>query len=315
MTKDITEEFRAFLADNGITVIGQLIADKKLHRIDIEGKRKGNKNGAYVIHPDPPPSGYFEDHSSGGIKLFWRSKRVTNQKLTAKQIKAQRRKIERQRAKREAEEQAKFAAGAERAQSFWAQCEPCEFHEYPINQKKLQATYGGRVGTWIRFVENEFGNRTKITIPNTFVIPIFNESGTLVNLQGIFRHQHPILGRAKDFVPGCRLGGCFYWIGKRADDEGTVLVAEGFATAASLHEETQCRVYVAFSAGNLEKVARIVRKRLPRAQIIIAADNDEKTRGNPGVTAATKAAAAIGGKILIPPVPGDWNDYITSLSD
>lgn len=48
--------------------------------------------------------------------------------------------------------------------------------------------------------------------------------------------------------------------------------------------------------------------------IILCADNDRFTPGNPGVTKAREAALAVGGKILIPPFPEgstgtDWNDW------
>jgi putative DNA primase/helicase len=107
------------------------------------------------------------------------------------------------------------------------------------------------------------------------------------------------------------LAGLFWWIGKRSNQPGeTVLIAEGFATAATLHEQTGLRVYMAFTAGNLLAVGRIVRERLPSANIVFAADNDSQTKGNPGVTKANEAAAAVGGSVAVPPIPNaDFNDY------
>ncbi len=57
---------------------------------------------------------------------------------------------------------------------------------------------------------------------------------------------------AKRFTPGGRVRGCYYSIGKPA---GVLVVAEGFATGASIHEATGCAVAVAFNAGNLKAVA------------------------------------------------------------
>lgn len=61
-------------------------------------------------------------------------------------------------------------------------------------------------------------------------------------------------------------------------------------------------------------MARIIRKLHPDAKIIIAADNDRFTPGNPGVTHARKAALAVGGLVSIPQFPEgvdgtDWNDW------
>ncbi|MDT8281124.1 MAG: DUF3631 domain-containing protein, partial [Erythrobacter sp.] len=63
-----------------------------------------------------------------------------------------------------------------------------------------------------------------------------------------------------------------------------------------------------FSAGNLRPVADAIRNKLPDVQIIIAADNDSETDGNPGITKATEAAQAVGGAVAIPGIHGDFND-------
>jgi len=59
-------------------------------------------------------------------------------------------------------------------------------------------------------------------------------------------------------------------------------------------------VAVAFNAGNLKPVALALRGKFPDAKIILCADNDRFTPGNPGVTKARKAALAVGGRLLVP---------------
>lgn len=93
------------------------------------------------------------------------------------------------------------------------------------------------------------------------------------------------------------------------------MIAEGFAAAATLHEETGYRVYIAFSVGNLLAVGRIIRQHLPDVKIIFAADHDEKTLGNPGLTKANEAALAVDGFVTCPPIAGDFNDYALALQD
>lgn len=141
------------------------------------------------------------------------------------------------------------------------------------------------------------------------MIPLFNELGKLRNVQAIFPEKHPELDRNKDFLAGAELAGLLSWIGGKSD---TVLIAEGFATAATLHQETANRVYIAFTANNLLAVAKAVRKHRPQANIILCADNDKST-GNPGVTKSTEAANAVNGLISIPPIWGDFNDYAAYL--
>ena len=73
---------------------------------------------------------------------------------------------------------------------------------------------------------------------------------------------------------------------------------------------------VAFSAGNLMAVAVGLRAKYPDMGLTIAADDDFLTVGNPGMTAARAAAAAVGAKLAVPNFDGlvrgikdtDWND-------
>ncbi len=58
------------------------------------------------------------------------------------------------------------------------------------------------------------------------------------------------------------MAGCYFSIG---DVNGAVAVCicEGFATGASIHEATDYPVVVAFNAGNLGPVARVLRRGSP----------------------------------------------------
>ena len=69
---------------------------------------------------------------------------------------------------------------------------------------------------------------------------------------------------------------------------------------ASIHECTGHAVAVAFNAGNLEAVAVALRSKYPALKIIIAADDDHQTPGNPGMTKATAAVHATGGTLAVP---------------
>ena len=63
-------------------------------------------------------------------------------------------------------------------------------------------------------------------------------------------------------------------------------------------------VYVAFNAGNLIKVAIGVKREYPNVSIVVCGDNDQWTDGNPGLTAAKKAAAAVRGVWVVPDFNG-----------
>lgn len=72
-------------------------------------------------------------------------------------------------------------------------------------------------------------------------------------------------------------------------------ICEGYATGCSLRFGFDYKIplFVAFDAGNLFKVAIKLRKIYPKTHLIICADNDQKTKGNPGITWAKKALKEI----------------------
>lgn len=127
-----------------------------------------------------------------------------------------------------------------------------------------------------------------------YLVPLRDVGGKLWNLQTIRD-----IGQ-KRFLPGGRVKGCYFSIGK---PEGAVIVCEGFATGASIHEATGQAVAVAFTAGNLPAVTQALRQRYPDIRLIVAADDDSHDAGNPGLTKATAAAQAVGGLLAVPVFP------------
>jgi putative DNA primase/helicase len=135
------------------------------------------------------------------------------------------------------------------------------------------------------------------------VVPARDAAGVLHGLQFIGASG------AKRFLKGARVQGLFGVVGTHGDDacgepgaaaSDVVCVVEGFATGASVHEATGHGVAVAFHAGNLAAVARAIRDRHPPAGIVVCADDDRDTPGNPGLTHARQAASAVGGLLATP---------------
>ena len=99
----------------------------------------------------------------------------------------------------------------------------------------------------------------------------------------------------------------------RSFEQKRILVGEGFATTATLHEAILEPAAVAFNAGNLRPVAEALHAKYPTAQIVICGDNDSATSGNPGLAKAWEAAQAVNGLLAAPlftdPAEGtDFND-------
>jgi putative DNA primase/helicase len=65
-------------------------------------------------------------------------------------------------------------------------------------------------------------------------------------------------------------------------------VAEGYATAATIHEVTEKPVVVCMDCGNLNSVVAGINQRFPGVKITVCADNDWSNKDNPGLKEAQK---------------------------
>ncbi len=134
------------------------------------------------------------------------------------------------------------------------------------------------------------------------VVGVFDERGQLVNLQVIMP------GGKKLFLKHGRKSGCCSVLGDPlADSPDPLVFAEGYATAASVHEATGWPVVITFDCSGLRPVVQRFRDLLPGRQFLIAADDDAQTDGNPGIAAAQAAALACGAVVAIPQFAGVVN--------
>lgn len=162
------------------------------------------------------------------------------------------------------------------------------------------------------------GHGVRYTPEGFVLVPLRDGDGTLWNVQSI-APQRPAAGTDKLFLKGGRKSGLWHWCGVPVG-AGVLLVAEGYATAASLHEATGHPVAVGFDAGNLAHVAKALRQLYPAALLVLCGDDDRATEGkagtNPGRVKAAAAARAVQGLAVFPdgapadgePVNFDFND-------
>jgi putative DNA primase/helicase len=95
-----------------------------------------------------------------------------------------------------------------------------------------------------------------------------------------------------------------------------IVICEGWATGCTLAEDDpQAAVLAAIDAGNLKLVALEVRRHWPKAELVIAGDDDRKTPGNPGATKAREAAIAAEGLIALPQWPAGAPEMLTDFND
>lgn len=123
------------------------------------------------------------------------------------------------------------------------------------------------------------------------LVPLRDNAGKLWNVQRIFSNA----SGDKRFMKDGRVSGCFHIIGD-VEASAWLLIAEGYATAATLHKATGYAVVVAFNDANIKHVAAVMRQLHPLARLLICADDDSETEAkigkNPGVLAAVAAAKA-----------------------
>ena len=143
----------------------------------------------------------------------------------------------------------------------------------------------------------------------SLVVPVRDSDGNVQSLQFISATgETHLVGRE-------RMAGCFHTIGDLKNAE-RVSICEDYATGASVHRATLKPVVVAIDAENLKAVAEAVRERCPKAEIVIAADNDHREKVNIGVEKAIEAAKAVDGVVVAPRLkPAErtlgmtnWND-------
>ncbi len=131
------------------------------------------------------------------------------------------------------------------------------------------------------------------------VVPLYDDTGALVNLQLINSN-----GLKRTLKGGAVKGACHTIEGKKQAGK-RLWIAEGYATALTVHHLTGETVMVALSSVNLLSLASLVRQKHPACQIVLATDRD---LNGDGQNKAAAAAGACEGIVALPPVFGDWND-------
>ncbi|EMZ1128819.1 toprim domain-containing protein, partial [Salmonella enterica] len=131
------------------------------------------------------------------------------------------------------------------------------------------------------------------------VVPLYDNTGALVNLQLINADG------LKRTLKGGQVKGACNIIEEQKQAGKRLWIAEGYATALTVHHLTGETVMVALSSVNLLSLASLARQKHPACQIVLAADRD---LNGDGQTKAAAAAEVCEGIVALPPLFGDWND-------
>ncbi|MEW5864184.1 MAG: DUF3987 domain-containing protein [Pseudomonadota bacterium] len=280
--RDVIEQFRTAIHNAGLHPPEVIEADGKLHRFASNGKRSDDA-GWYVLHSDGIPGGAFGDWRTG-VSETWRAD--IGRKLQPQEEAQHRARLAAIRHEREVEEAQRKAKARAKAAAIWQEAAPAA-DDHPYLVSKGVKAHGLRLHD------------------GALVVPM--RDGTEL-------HSLQFIGPdgSKRFLAGGRVSGCYFIIG---EPEAVLCIAEGYATAASIFEATGYPVAVAFSAGNLEPVARALRAQRPGLRLILCADQDAATPSNPGLTRAREAAQAVGGLLAVPEFGDVRPDGATDFND
>jgi phage/plasmid primase-like uncharacterized protein len=276
----------------GLVVKGSPVMDGRTHYVPVVGNKRGRKSGKYVGYLDGRPAGFLKNYKTGEERTWTAT--ASGRSMTAEERAADRARIDEMRMKREAERTNREAVVARRALDLWKRAKPAAA-DHPYLARKDIGAHGIR--------QDRAGR---------LLVPMEDAEGRLWGVQTIAPNG------TKLFAKGGRKQGLHAVLGELRPG-APILIAEGFATAATLHRATGLTVIAAFDSGNLAAVARAYRARDPAMPMIFAADNDhhlprrEPPLPNVGRDKAMAAAAEVKGSVVLPRFdpadPGtDWND-------
>lgn len=286
--------FRDALVEAGFEVADPHL-DARFHHGRVDGDKGAEKSGSYVFEEEGMGARwYMKDHKTGvETKGRWNPAAESAPSETRNALRLQAR-IDRE-ARQEAE-RARHAEMALKAEEFWES----------LPMERPDGTYLDRKGVGAHG-DIRFDGKTA-------VLPYRDADGKIWTIQTI----PPWESAQKLYMKDARKEGCFFAAG-RLENGKTILVAEGYATAASLAELTGQVAVVAGDAGSLERVCLDLRARYPASLLVVCPDDDRVAvaagRPNRGMDAGIDAANASGGHLAAPEFPegtpgSDWNDLV-----
>jgi putative DNA primase/helicase len=281
-------QLREAIASAGITPPERIVMDGRVHRFPTNGKR-GDDSGWYIAFNDGVPAGRYGCHRSG-IDQAWRAN--IGRPVSFMEQAALDRQMQAAREAREADKAARAQAVGMAVADIWNGAQDCETHPY-LTRKGVRS------------------HGLKVTDDGRLIVPLLDHDGVVSNLQYIAAD-----GDKKFHLSG-GVTGLFGYI--QGSDQ--IVICEGYATGATVHEVTGATVFLATSANQLLSTAQFVRSQFPNTVITLCADYDKlkfDANGNPikrGHEYAKEAADAIAGAYVCPPEIGDVNDYAAAGGD
>ena len=292
--------FAAVMASNGYPVQGPLIPNTdKNQRFDTPDDKPGRKSGYYRLFTRGEFGyGWFGDYRTGTcIKWHYSTGATATDTEAQQQITA----FEAECDAKRAEQAARTAKWAKKDWNV-GNAKPSEVLKHPYcDHKKFDKddVRGLRVRTdTYKGKDRPNPSYGKLCL----LIPFFDLQGNLHTLQKIWQADDGTF--EKRFMVGGAVAGNFYLLGSDEIPPDTAL-AEGVATAISVHKATGKPVLCCGDCHNMVKVAQVlIEAGYATGDMLVAADNDDHHDdpkiGNPGLKAAQTTAELLGGCYALP---------------
>ncbi|MGV4043516.1 LPD7 domain-containing protein [Citrobacter portucalensis] len=297
--EDPVTEFAQKLEEAGLMVKGLPVMDGSLQRVPTKQDRKGSKSGAYKAYLDGRPAGWYRDYRSADAKptqwVFSGGGEMDPLARLHLRAHAQQTREDNARAL-----ELQYNRQAEYAARYVDRYPQATTNTY-LTRKGVEAAPGIRI--------NE---------KQELVIPFSNAHGDIRSYQRI-----PLTG-GKDarILKDSEKTGNWFALGTPQNGK-PLLFAEGYATAASIHEASGLPVLMTIDAGNMIAVGQNARAVWPDSQFIFCADNDHQLKNpqtgepeNKGILSATKAAELTNGEVIAPAfTPTELEQNLTDFND
>ncbi|HFC3525122.1 TPA: DUF5710 domain-containing protein, partial [Neisseria gonorrhoeae] len=292
------EEFADKLREMGCVVAnGHPFMDGQKHRIETVGDKKGERSGFYVGHLDGHPAGYIKNNRTGA-EVKWKAKGYSLSPEEKAKLAAEA--AQKLQMRSEQKKQAQEAAVG-RIKYYMESYLPVQTGTPYLNAKGIKPQPG-------IFTDRE-GQKT--------FIPVYNAAGELRSMQYIQADG------TKRFAKDSEQEGCMHVVGQQDLSKAkTIILSEGYATAASIKEATDNTVasVAAFNSGNLPLVAKVLSAKYPQAQFLVAGDDDlaveAKQGNNPGKEKALEAAKILNCRAVFPVfAPGEQSSEHKAFTD
>jgi phage/plasmid primase-like uncharacterized protein len=260
-----------------------ILFDGKIHRFSTDPKIK-NDAGWYIFFDGEIPAGKYGNFKTG-LDATWSYHSHSRVLSPIDHIRIKEN-IEKAKKLREDEKAKKNEVAAITASSIWEKSGFAnENHEY-LQRKKIKP------------------HCLRVSGDGRLIAPVYDFNYEITSLQFISGDG------SKQYLSGGKVKGCFCVLGEL---KNRIYIVEGFATGATVFENTGEMTIIAYSAGNLVDATALFRSKLDTVEIIIVADNDKSGTGK---NYADQAASKYGARVVMPEKEGmDANDYWLSGGD